>query len=93
MSFRWWRRGLRRREEDLDEEIRRHFAMARRDREARGESAEEAEWGARREFGNEGLVKEVTREMWGWTRLARFGQDARYGLRSLRRDPAFAPKA
>ena len=37
----------------------------------RGETLEEAEASVRREFGNVGLVKEVTREMWdgcGWNR-------------------------
>jgi putative ABC transport system permease protein len=36
-----------------------------------------------REFGNVGLVKEVTREMWGWVWLERFGQDIKYGIRVL----------
>ena len=40
--------------------------MAIRDRMERGESAAEAEANARREFGNVGLVEEVTREMWSW---------------------------
>ena len=39
----------------------------------------------RREFGNVGVVKEVTREMWGGGSLERLMQDLRYGARTLRR--------
>jgi hypothetical protein len=37
--------------------------MAIRDRMERGESAEEAQSTARREFGNVGLIKETTRDV------------------------------
>src|SRR5215468_5828674 len=60
----WWRR---RREEELEEEIQSHLRMTIRDRMERGESAEEADQAARREFGNVGLIKETTRGMWGCT--------------------------
>jgi predicted permease len=35
-------------------------------------------------------IKEDVREAWGWTRLERFALDIRYGLRQLRRNPAFS---
>jgi hypothetical protein len=63
MKFPWFRR--RQREEELDAEIRNHLNEAIRDRIARGEAPDEARANALREFGNVGLVKEVTREMWG----------------------------
>lgn len=50
-------------EDELDAEIRNHLDEAIRERIERGESAEQARVKARREFGNVGLVKEVTREM------------------------------
>src|SRR5262245_58928558 len=78
-----------RRERDLDDEIAEHLRMAIRDRVARGESPADAEAAARRELGNEALVKEVTREQWGGASFERFLQDARYGLRLLRRSPSF----
>jgi predicted permease len=77
----------------LDEEIRAHFAMAVADRIARGESPADATAAVRREFGNVGLVKEVTREAWGNLWLERLTQDLRYAVRSLRRAPAFAAVA
>ncbi len=82
------RRG-RRREEELDEELRGHLEMAIRDRMERGERREEAEAAVRREFGNVLLVKEVTRQMWGWVWLEQLLQDLKYGLRTLRRWPGF----
>src|SRR5207253_901010 len=85
MRFPW-----RRRDEELDEEIQSHLRMAAHDRVERGETLEQAEAATLREFGNVGLVKEVTRAMWGWAWLEEWARDVRFGLRMLRREPAFA---
>src|SRR5438094_10674687 len=78
-----------RRDTELDEELAAHLRMAVADRMARGESQGAAEAAARRELGNVTHIKEVTREATGRLWIERLVQDVRYGLRALRRTPAF----
>ena len=77
-------------EDELDEELRAHLRMAEEDRVSGGESPESAAANARREFGNDALVREDTRETWGGVRIEQLAQDVRFGLRMLRREPGFA---
>ena len=87
----FWRR--KKRDEELEEELRGHLRMAEQERVARGEKQEEARRAARREFGNVGLVKEMAREMWGWASLDRVIGDVRFGLRMLAKSPGFTAAA
>ena len=82
--------GKRKREKELDEEVRSHLEMAARESAGRGEKEEEAKRAARREFGNVGLVKEVMRDVWGWRWLEDLYEDARFGLRKLHKSPGFS---
>lgn len=69
MTFSFWRRQ--KRERELEEELQGHLEMAAQDRTDRGEKREQAQSAARRELGNLGLIKEVTRDMWGWGSIER----------------------
>jgi putative ABC transport system permease protein len=84
--MKFWRQ---RKNAELDAEIRSHLDESIRDRIERGETPDEARANALLEFGNVGLVKDVTREMWGWTWLERLIQDLRFGLRMLLKNRVF----
>jgi predicted permease len=87
-----WRRFRRLRglDKELNEEIRSHLAMAIEDRVERGEAPAHAEQNARKELGNELLIKEAAREIWGWTFIESLGQDLKYSFRQMRRSPGFS---
>ena len=76
--------------QELDAEIEAHLAMAAADARERGLCEEAARHEAQREFGNIALVKDVTRESWGWMWLERLTQDIRYSLRQMRKSWGFA---
>ena len=59
-----WFRSRDHRRRELEDELRSHLAMAARERMSRGERPREAEWAAKREFGNFPKVSEEVQDAW-----------------------------
>ena len=74
----------------LNDEIQFHLDQQIAENLAAGMSAAEARYTATRTFGNRTLLKEQTRDTWGWTRLEQIAQDFRHGFRLLLRNRSFA---
>jgi len=79
----------RRREESLDDEIHDYVNRETQLNMDAGMLPEEARFAAQRKLGSSSLVKEDTREAWGWGWLERLWQDLRYGWRMLFKNPGF----
>jgi len=78
---------------DLEEEMRLHRELREQEQIEAGVAPEEARYAARRRFGNDLVLREEGREMWGWNWLEHFVQDIRFGLRMLARNPGFTTVA
>src|SRR5262249_45824876 len=89
-----WRRLLsllrrRRHEREMEEEMRFHLEMQIEQNLSSGMAAEEARYAARRQFGNQTWLKEVSREMWSLNSIETLMHDLRYGARMLIKSPGF----
>jgi predicted permease len=86
--MRFWRSGSRRRREaDLDRQLRDHVDLEAEEQREAGLSADDARYEARRALGNATQIKEEVREMWRWKAIENFLQDVRYGFRTMRHSP------
>src|SRR5579871_6369572 len=88
----WFQKRIsrRRRYEDLSVSIQEHLADKIDELMEKGMSKDEAARIARRDFGNVTLIEEQSREAWQWPMLESFISDVKYGMRQLRKSPAFA---
>ena len=75
---------------DLEEEMRLHRELREQEQIERGLSPEEAHYAAQRRFGNDLVLREESRDMWGWNWLENAVQDVRYAFRMLAKNPGFA---
>ena len=86
--MRWWQ--FRKRDADLERELRSDLELEEEEQRERGLPAEEVRYAAQRAVGNVTLIKEQTRETWGQAPFERFWQDVRYALRQFAKKPGFA---
>src|SRR5256886_8719481 len=90
--LRYWIESARR-SEALREEMELHLAERAAELQADGMTAECARAEARRRFGNVGLKREESREIWITRFWSELGQDVRYGCRTMTANKAFSALA
>ena len=82
--------GRRRAEEGLQTELGLHLALERQRQREAGLPEDAVQRAAKRTLGNPLLIREHTRDVWGWRWLDDLGRDLRHALRGLRRSPGFS---
>src|SRR5918998_1937840 len=78
---------------ELEEEMRFHLEMKAEENVDAGMAPEEARRAARRQFGNETRLREMSRETWGFGSMETILQDIRFGARVLAKHKGFTAVA
>ena len=92
--FGWFKRQRHGRldEDDFQQELRSHLAIAEAEKVADGVTPEAAHYASLREFGNTTLITDEARRVWtpGWLEALRnFSSDVPYAIRTLAKNPSF----
>jgi putative ABC transport system permease protein len=74
---------------ELEEEMRFHLEMKAQENAEAGMKPLEASYAARRQFGNQTLLREMSRDMWGFRFLETLARDLRFSLRMMVKNPGF----
>ncbi|MGD0735806.1 MAG: ABC transporter permease [Terracidiphilus sp.] len=85
--MKWWR--MKKRDADLERELRCDLELEEEEQRANGVGANEARYAARRAFGNPALIREQTRATWSWNWVESLAREMRFSFRTLRRTPGF----
>jgi macrolide transport system ATP-binding/permease protein len=88
-----WMSQRRRKEAEIQEELKFHLEEDAAEREQEGLPPEQAKWAAHCELGNVTLLQEHVRAVWIWTLLEQFVQDLRYALRVMWASKTFSTLA
>jgi len=90
--MRWWQSNRwqnKKRDADLERELRSDLELEEEEQREGGVSGEEAHYAALRAFGNPTLIREQTLAVWSWNWLESLLRDLRFSLRTLCRTPGF----
>jgi putative ABC transport system permease protein len=85
--MKWWR--VKKRDADLERELRSDLELEEEEQREGGLSGEEARFAALRAFGNPTLIREQTHAVWSWNWFESLTRDLRFSLRTLGRTPGF----
>jgi putative ABC transport system permease protein len=86
-DMKWWQ--IKKRDADLERELRSDLELEEEEQREGGISGEEARYAALRAFGNPTLIREQSRAIWSWNWLESLARDLRLTLRTLGRTPGF----
>ena len=79
--------------QELAEEMRQHLEERAEELMGQGVPREEAEYQAKREFGNMTHIEERSREAWMWPLIESVWADVKFAVRQLRKSPGFSVTA
>src|SRR5258708_17224764 len=86
--MKWWQ--IRKRDADLERELRSDLELEEEEQREGGIAEEEARYAALRAFGNPVLIREQTLAVWSWNWLESLARDLPFSLRTSPHYPGFS---